>query len=131
MSEREQLAWEAVLRALRSDPQQIRDLRARRGIGADAMDEFRQIYEIKMASSPEFPNEVTLTPAEFDAAQNDADFFLVVVAGLEDGDGQLRVRFIFDPLKRLAICIKGEVTLRGVREVQALEYRFSKSEDAS
>ncbi len=84
-----------------------------------------------MSDNLEFPNEVTLTPAEVDAAQNDADFFLAVVCGLEDGAGQLRVRFIFDPLSRLAVRIKGDLTLHGVREVEALEYRFSKSADAS
>lgn len=131
MSEREKLAYDAFLRALRLDPREIRDLRAKRGIGADAIDDQGLVYEIKMESSPEFPNEVTLTRAEADAAQNNADFFLTVVAGLEDGDGELRVRFIFDPLKRLAVRWKGKVTLSGVREVEALEYRFSKSEDAS
>ena len=99
--------------------------------GADAIDELHQLYEIKMESSAEFPNEVTLTRAEVDAAQNNPDFFLAIVSGVEDGAGELRVRFIFDPLSRLAVRIKGEVTLTGVRDVEALEYRFSKSEGAS
>lgn len=129
-SERERVAFDAVQRALRLDPPQIRDLRARRGMGADAMDDLRQLYEIKMESSPEFPNEVTLTRAEVKAAQEDRDFFLAVVSGLAEGDGQLRVRFIFDPLSCLSVRIKGEATLTGVREVEALEYRFSKREDA-
>ncbi len=128
MSEREQVAFDAVQRALRLDPPQIRDLRARRGIGADAMDELRQLYEIKMESSPEVPNEVTLQRSQVDAAQNEDDFFLAVVSGLEEGDGELRVRFIFNPLSRLSVRIKGEATLSGIREVEALEYRFSKLE---
>jgi len=131
MDERETVAYEAVRRALQLDAPQIRDLRHKRGIGADAIDDLRQLYEIKMESSPKFPNEVTLTRAEADAAQNDPDFFLAVVCGLEDGEGELRVRFIFDPLSRLAVRVKGEVTLSGIRETEALEYRFSKSEDTS
>jgi hypothetical protein len=88
------------------------------------MDELRQLFEIKMESSPDFPKEVTLTPSEVDAAQDDPDFFLAIVVGLEDGPGQLRVRFIFDPLSRTARRISGSVTLSGVDEVEALEYKF-------
>ncbi len=130
-NEREQVAYDAVQRALRLDSPQIRDLRDRRGIGADAMDELRQLYEIKMQSSAEFPIEVTLTSTEVDAADNDADFFLALVCGLEDDNGELRVRFIFDPLSQLAVRAKGDLTLTGVREVEALEYRFSKPKKAS
>jgi hypothetical protein len=122
---RERLALDAVKEALRLDPPQVVDLRKRRGIGADMVDELRQHYELKMSSSAEFPSEVTLTRSEVDRAQNDPDFFLALVAGLEDAAGELRVRFIFNPLARLGVRIKGEVTLSGLREVEALEYRFS------
>lgn len=124
ISDREQLALEAVRRALRLDPEQIRDVRARRGIGVDAIDELRQCYEIKMGSGSSFPTDVTLTPSEVEAAQNDPDFFLAVVAGLEEGDGCLKVRFIFNPLEHLAAKIRGEVTLTGVDKAEALEYQF-------
>jgi hypothetical protein len=123
-SDREQLALEAVKRALRLDPKQIQDVRERRGIGVDAIDELHQCYEIKMSSSPAFPADVTLTPSEVEAAQNDPDFFLAVVAGLEAGDGCLKVRFIFRPLEHLAAKIRGEVTLTGVDKAEALEYEF-------
>ena len=126
-SEREQLALDAVQTALRLDGSEIADLRARRGIGADAMDDLRQLFEIKMSSTAEFPKEVTLTRSEADAAQNDADFFLAVVCGLEDGAGDLKVRFIFKPLERLAPRLKGEITLSGVDEVEALEYVLSRN----
>jgi hypothetical protein len=123
---REQLALDAVREALRLDPQQVSDLRKRHGIGAVMMDELRQYYEMKMSSSSDFPPEVTLTRSEVDRAQNDPDFFLALVAGLEDASGELRVRFIFNPLERLAVRIKGEITLSRVRDVEALEYRFKK-----
>lgn len=125
-SEREQLALDAVQTALRLDRSEIADLRARRGIGADAMDDFRQLFEIKMSSTADFPSEVTLTRSEVDAAQSDPDFFLAVVCGLEDSAGDLRVRFIFNPLERLAPRLKGEMTLTGVDEVEALEYVLTK-----
>jgi hypothetical protein len=126
-SEREQLALDAVQTALRLDRSEIADLRARRGIGADAMDDFRQLFEIKMSSTADFPSEVTLTRSEVDAAQRDPDFFLAVVCGLEDSAGDLRVRFIFNPLERLAPRLKGEMTLTGVDEVEALEYVLTSS----
>jgi hypothetical protein len=124
------LALEAVRRALRLDAQEIVDLRSRRGVGVDAIDELRQCYEIKMSSSATIPTDVTLTPNEVDAAKSDPDFFLAVVSGLEDGSGKLRVRFIFDPLNNLTMKIKGDVTLTGVDQAEALEYEFSVAECA-
>ena len=125
VSDREKLALEAVKRALQLDSKQIQDVRKKRGIGVDAIDELRQCYEIKMSSSATFPTDVTLTPSEVDAARDDPDFFLAVVAGLEAGDGKLRVRFIFKPLEHLSTKISGNVTLTGVDQVAALEYEFS------
>jgi hypothetical protein len=125
-SDREDLALEAVRRALRLDHDQIRDMRERRGVGVDAIDELRQCYEIKMTSSAGFPAEVTLLPSEVEAAQNDPDFFLALVSGLEEGEGSLKVRFIFKPLEVLAAKINGNVTLTGTDKVQALEYNFAK-----
>lgn len=124
-NDRESLALEAVRRALRLDAQQIVDLRNRRGVGVDAIDELRQCYEIKMSSGAAIPKDVTLTPSEVDAAKSDPDFFLAVVSGLEDGAGTLRVRFIFNPLRTLAMKINGGLTLTGVDEVEALEYEFN------
>ena len=124
MSEREQLAYDAVMAALALAKAEVADLRHRRGVGGDAIDELAQCFEIKMSSSAEIPNDVTLTPAEVERAWTDADFFLAVVAGLEEGSGDLRVRFIFDPLGRLPLRLRGDLTLSGVRDAEALEYVF-------
>lgn len=48
VDDREQLAFDAVQSALALDPPEIQDLRARRGIGADAMDDLRHLFEIKI-----------------------------------------------------------------------------------
>jgi hypothetical protein len=124
MSEREQLAYDAVMLALALDEGEVADLRHRRGVGADAIDELRQCFEIKMSSGSEIPNEITLTPNEVERARIDPDFFLAVVAGLEEGAGELRVRFIFDPLSRLPLRLRSDLTFGGVREAEALEYTF-------
>lgn len=124
MTEREQLAYDVVMRALALDEGEVADLRHRRGVGADAIDELRQYFEIKMSSGSEIPNEITLTPNEVERARTERDFFLAVVAGLEEGAGQLRVRFIFDPLGRLPLRLRSDLTFGGVREAEALEYTF-------
>ena len=122
-SERERLALSAIQQALRADKKKLVDLRARHGVGADVVDDLRQFYEIKMASSSEVPNEITMTASEVARAQAEPDFFLAVVSGLEELTGELRVRFIFDPL-RLPMKIRGDVTLSGVREAEVLEFVF-------
>ena len=125
-SDRERNALDAVRRALRLDVKQLNDLRAARGVGVDAIDELRQCYEIKMSSGTGTPSDVTLTASEVEAARNDEDFFLAIVSGLEDGAGQLRVRFIFDPLTNLDVRVRGDLILTGVDKAEALEFRFDK-----
>ncbi len=129
-SDRESMALEAVRRALRLDFPQLNDLRAVRGVGVDAVDELRQCYEIKMTASAKMPTDVTLTASEVEAAKNDPDFFLAIVSGLEEGVGQLRVRFIFDPLATLDVRIRGDLTLTGVDKAAALEFTFQKPNKA-
>jgi len=128
MDARESLAFEAVRQALRMNHEQLTDLRSRRGIGADAIDELGQFFEIKMVSAAEVPDTITLLPSEVERAQIEPDFFLAVVSGLDEDSGDLRVRFIFDPLNRLSIQIRGEVTLSGVRQADALEFIFHSKE---
>jgi hypothetical protein len=124
MSAREQLAYDAVRSALAFGDNEVADLRHRRGLGADAVDELRQSFEIKMSSGKDIPNEITLTRNEVERARTDSDFFLAVVAGLEEGAGDLRVRLIFDPLGRLPLRLRSDLTFGGVREAEALEYVF-------
>ena len=124
MSAREQLAYDAVTAALGLGEDEVADLRQRRGVGADAIDELRQCFEIKMSSGGEIPGEITLTPNEVERARTDPDFFLAIVAGLEEAAGELRVRFIFDPLARLPLRLRNDLTFGGVREAEALEYVF-------
>lgn len=127
----EAMALDAIRRALALDPDQFRDVREKRGWGIDAIDEMRQIYELKMTSGANFPTEVTLEASQVKAAMEDPDFFLALVADLEDGEGQLRVRFITNPLGVLQTKIPAIVTLTGVDAVEALEYRFVNAADGT
>jgi hypothetical protein len=54
----------------------------------------------------------------------------VVVLGLgefEEGAGELRVRFIFDPLARLPVRLRNDLTFGGGRDAEALEYVYAAS----
>jgi len=126
-NDRETLALDAIRRALRLEPEQFRDVRQRHGLGADAIDEMRHLYELKMESGPNFPSEVRLEASQVQAALEEPDFFLVLVAGLEDGEGALKVRFIFNPLQTLATKIQGGMTLTGTDKVEALEFVFGRA----
>jgi len=66
-------------------------------------------------------------PSEVERARTDSDFFLAIVAGLEEGAGELRVRFIFDPLARLPLRLRNDLTFGGVRDAEALEYVYPAS----
>lgn len=128
-NDREAMALDAIRRALQLDPEQFRDVRERRGLGVDAIDEMRHLYELKMTSGPKFLNEINLEASQVKAAMEEPDdFFLALVAGLEDGEGELRVRFIFRPLEKLQTRIPAVVTLTGVDTVEALEYVFVKAD---
>lgn len=128
-SDRERMALDAVRCALQLDVPRFNDLRAVRGVGVDAIDELRQCYEIKMSSGTALPTDVTLTASEVAAARHDPDFFLAVVTGLEDGAGELRVRFIFDPLANLDVRVRNDLTLTGVDRAEALEFTFARRSD--
>jgi hypothetical protein len=119
------------MRALALDEGQVQDLRLRRGVGADAIDELFQWFEIKMDSGANVPAEVKLTPTEVERARTDPDFFLAVVSGLEEGQGQLRVRFIFNPMEQLPLVLKSDLTFGGIRDATALEYVFEDSTQPS
>jgi|HubBroStandDraft_4_1064222.scaffolds.fasta_scaffold03219_6 hypothetical protein len=129
-SQREQLALDAVRQALRAETKDMTDLRAQHGVGADAIDDLKQFYEIKMSSSADIPDEVTLTQSEVERARAEPGFFLAVVSGLERESGALRVRFISDPLTRLAIRVRGDLTLSGIRTAEALEFVFHPNNEA-
>ena len=79
-----------------------------------------------MSSGTALPTDVTLTASAVAAARHDPDFFLAVVTGLEDGAGELRVRFIFDPLANLDVRVRSDLTLTGVDRAEALEFTFAR-----
>ena len=124
---------ELVKRVLGSDLGGIEDIRTQRGVGADAVDELRRFYELKVSAGTE-PDHVTLTNAEVQRALSTEDFFLVVVSGVERSETRPSVRILVDPLKQLQPTDRGEITLSGVLSSTSLIYEFSpidNTEDSS
>ncbi|MFC9399196.1 sacsin N-terminal ATP-binding-like domain-containing protein [Streptomyces sp. NPDC057027] len=125
--EQEKVALDLVRRALALDETELRDLRAQRGLGADAVDELARFYELK-TYGPAEPDTIQLTPAEFQRARESDDFFLVIVSGLEAGTAPVQVRVILEPLKHLPYRPSGNVLVSGIRGAQSLVYPFESTE---
>ncbi len=129
--DKEDVGLELLRMLLSSDEDQIADIRAQRGVGADALDELGKFYELKVSSGAE-PNEVTLTDSGVQRALTTADFFLVVVSNLEEGaDAQPTVRIVVDPLNQLRPTERGSITLSGVPEAKSLVYQFAEFDDVN
>ena len=113
-----------VRKLLRSDRQEIVDIRTQRNVGADAIDNLKQFYELKVIAGVE-PDRVTLTNSEVQRAMSDDKFFLIVVSGIEDIDARPKVRVFVDPLNQLQQTYNGSITLSGVRSTESLVYDFA------
>ena len=125
--EREDVGFELARRVLSSDHKDIVDLRAQRGVGADAMDELERFYELKVSAGGE-PNEVTLTSTEWQRAKSSPEFFLVIVSDVEGADSRPSIRIISRPLDQLDQRPSGTVKLSGVRDATSLTYSFARRE---
>ena len=127
--DRETVGLELARKVLSSEHGDIVDLRAERGVGADAMDELKRFYELKVSAGGE-PNEVTLTFAEWQRAKSSPGFFLVVVSGVEGVESKPSLRIIPRPLDQLDERESGDVKLSGVRHAKSLTFQFAPAEAA-
>ncbi len=127
--DREDVGLELLRRVLGSDLDQIVDLRTQRGVGADAVDQLENYYELKVSAGSE-PDQVTLTNSEVQRALTTPDFFLVVVSNIEEG-GEARptIRLVVDPVNQLRPTDRGTITLSGLREATSLVYEFASIDD--
>jgi hypothetical protein len=119
--EKERLGLELVRRVLGSNDQDMIDLRAQHGVGADAVDELSQYYELKVSAGPE-PDEIVLEDSQIRRAMSTDDFFLVVVSGLEGANATPKVRVIVNPLSQLRMSERSQVRFAGVRQSHSLVY---------
>lgn len=119
--QKERLGLDLARQVLGSDAQEMIDLRAQRGLGADAMDELKQFYELKVSAGQE-PDEIKLEDSQIRLAMSTEKFFLVVVSGLEGETATPRVRIIANPVSQLRMSQRSEVRFSGVRESHSLVY---------
>ena len=120
---------ELLRKLLSSDVEEIADIRAQHGVGADAVDKLEHFYELKVSAGAE-PDHVTMTSAEVKLARTTPGFFLVVISDIEGVDARPRVRVIVDPLSQLQPTASGSITLSGVRNATSLTYEFAHRNDA-
>ena len=128
--EREAVGFELARRVLRSDHEDVVDLRAQRGVGADAMDELERFFELKVSAGGE-PNEVSLTSAEWQRAKSTPKFFLVVVSGVEGVESTPSLRIVPKPLDQLEERVSGSIKLSGVRHAKSVTFKFAHPETMS
>ncbi|GHC44502.1 sacsin N-terminal ATP-binding-like domain-containing protein [Streptomyces cinnamoneus] len=109
------------------EPEWLRDLRHRHGVGADAVDGLDRFYELKTTYGPE-QDTVTLTARECERAASGAEFFLVVVSGLA-ADSDPVLRLVPDPLHQLGTRPSGNVMLTGIKQSGSLIVEFGAREE--
>ena len=127
--DKEDVGMELARMILSSDDNEIVDIRNQRGVGADAIDNLKNYYELKVSAGAE-PDHVTLTASEVKRALNNPEFFLVVVSGVESTEARPKVRVFVDPLNQLRQDFSGKITLSGIRSTKSLVYDFEPSEDS-
>ena len=81
---------------LAGDEEEIVDLRAQHGVGADAVDSMDNFFELKVHLGDE-PDVIRLEESEIRRALSTPNFFLVVVSNVEGADARPKVRIIVDP----------------------------------
>lgn len=126
--EKETVGLDLARRVLRSDAEDLVDLRGQRGVGADAIDELDRYFELKVYEGPE-PDRIRLEPSQIRRAAATPDFFLVVVSNVEGVQGNPKVRIITDPLSQLETTETRAISFSGVRSARSLVYELALVED--
>lgn len=128
--EKEDVGMALLRKLLSSDVEEIADIRAQHGVGADAVDKLKHFYELKVSAGAE-RDKVTMTAAEVKRARTTPDFFLVVISGIEGADAQPMARVIVDPLSQLEPVEGGSIKLSGVRNATSLTYYFAHIDESA
>jgi hypothetical protein len=114
---------------LAGDEDEIADLRAQHGVGADAVDSMDNFFELKVHLGDE-PDIIRLEESEIRRALSTPNFFLVVVSNVEGADARPKVRIIVDPVHQLAMTQTSSVSFTGVRGAEhSLVYDLGPLED--
>jgi len=120
---KESVGLALVREVFASDEQEIRDLRAQHGVGADAVDALDRFFELKVYAGAE-PDRIVLEDSQIRRAMSTPNFFLVIVSELEGENTSPKVRVIIDPLSQLSMSESSSVTFTGVHSSQSVVYKF-------
>ncbi len=123
--EKEAVGLELVRMVLAGDAEEIVDLRAQHGVGADAIDELDRFFELKVHGGEE-PETIRLEQSEIRRAMSTPNFFLAVVSHVEGVEARPKVRIIVDPVNQLRMVDSSSVSFTGVRSAEhSLVYDFA------
>gem|GEM_PF-1009928 len=103
------------------DQKGLADLRAQRGVGADAVDELRNFFELKVHAGA-IPDQIRLQNSEVERAYETEKYFLVLVGNIEDNDSPTEVRVITNPHRVLNRKVTGHISFSGVNTASSLRY---------
>ena len=121
--EREQLALQVLQGIVSDNKTKLKDFTRLRGLGADAGDELRGLFEIK-AHGGEMPDSVSFELSQRRAANETPEkFYLAVVSGLEEGHETI-VRLFARPMETLDLEEGTAIKLSGIRSSRAFEVRI-------
>lgn len=112
--DKESVGMALARKVLAGDEEEIADLRAQHGVGADAVDSLDRFFELKVHLGDE-PDVIRLEESEIRRALSTPDFFLVVVSNVEGADARPKVRIIVDPVHQLTMTQSSSVAFTGVR----------------
>lgn len=124
---KESAGLDFVRQVFASDEQEMRDLRAQHGVGADAVDALDRFFEFKVYAGAE-PDCIVLEDSQIRRAMSTPNFFLVVVSELEGENAAPKVRVIIDPLSQLSMSESSSVTFTGICSSQSVVYTFKKED---
>ena len=99
---------------LAGDDDEIADLRAQHGVGADAVDSLDHFFELKVHLGDE-PDVIRLEESQIRRALSTPNFFLVVVSNVEGAEARPKVRIIVDPVHQLTMTQSSAMSFAGVR----------------
>ncbi len=115
-------AWAYLEASMQRDDAVLVDLQSYRGIGADGALDQSTFIEMKSFARAA-PSEITVTETEFRRAEaSKANFYLVIVSGLEEGF-ETELRIYINPTKNLPWTPKGQVSIGGLAKGAALVLR--------
>lgn len=126
--DKERLGLEIASRVLKGDERVLVDIRNQRGVGADAIDDLRRFYELKVFAGEEL-NTIALEPSQIRLAMTEPNFFLVIVSNLEGKNAHPQVRVISDPLGQLTMNTTSRVTFSGLQEATGLLFTLDRPRD--